>query len=113
MTHVIVLGFCCFALSFASFSQEGATPQIAPDHAQLEGIFLSLFQKDNTEWALVKVTSVNGYGSGFRGALSANDTIEVKLPKTHTFSTGNIFSGQIKQGLSALMSSASPTYEIN
>ena len=113
MTQLLVAGFCCMALLFASFSSEETPEQIAPDHAMIDATFLSFFQKDNTDWALLKINAVSGFGAGFRGALSANDTIEAKLPKGHSYASGSAFSGQIRQGLGGLSNTAPTTYEIN
>ncbi len=113
MTQLVVVWILCFAVSAGAFSSAEDTHQIPPDHAHLEGVFISLFSKNNSDWALVKVSSVKGYGSGFRGSLSPNDTIEAQLPNGHSFSPGQIFSGHVQQGLSELMSSSSPTYIIN
>lgn len=99
-----------------AMSEDGQ--QIPPDHAQIDGIIISIFNRNDLQWAMMKVTTIKGYGSGFRSSLAVNDTIEVKLdfisPKSHIgISVNDSFSGNIKQGISELGEPKNPTYEIN
>ena len=113
MKHLSAVCLTCLVLNGHSSLIQGIALQIPPDHASVDGLVLSVFQKENTSWALVKVTSIKGYGAGFRGAITPNDTLEVQLPTSiaDDVSASQVFSGLIKQGLSELGSS-NPTYVI-
>ncbi|MEP1095952.1 MAG: hypothetical protein ABJG78_12625 [Cyclobacteriaceae bacterium] len=131
-----ILGFFSSFLADDSFGNRSMlSHQIPPDHVRARGIVLSIFSKPTDTgkcqqircWALVEIVKIEGYGSGFTGALSPKDTIEVKFSRTLE-STKNIFPNDtnhlpglkvneafvadVKQGISPLQMQNTNTYEI-
>ncbi|MEP5610732.1 MAG: hypothetical protein ABJP45_00710 [Cyclobacteriaceae bacterium] len=109
--------------------------QIPPDHVRARGIILSIFSKPTDTgkcqqlrcWALVEVVKIEGYGSGFTGALSPKDTIQVKFSRTlestkYIFpndtnhlpglKVSEVFVADVKQRISPLQAQNTNTYEI-